>query len=74
MKFILQINTDNSAFSNGLLGIELSRILGETGCILQQLSVTDAQFTSDAYFTLHDLNGNTVGFAAHQEEWECPYK
>jgi len=67
MKFILQIDTDNSAFSDGALGIELSRILGETGYVLEQLSVTDTQFTGDSHFTLRDLNGNTVGFADHQE-------
>ena len=57
MKFTLEINCDNAAFCDGLLGLELSRILGNAARMVEDLN---EHHVGDEW-GLRDTNGNTVG-------------
>lgn len=68
MRFQVALSTDNAAFADdGFhpgLGSELARILRGLADKLE-----DQQPDSDEFFVvrLHDINGNRVGFAAHDD-------
>jgi len=66
MKLTLTINTDNAAFSDGILGLELARILREVANTTESRGVTDTEFTSEFSVILTDINGNSVGTAKHK--------
>lgn len=59
MKLVIEITTDNAAFSDGALGSECARILGKIGDRLERESFTPPDDT----FRLLDYNGNAVGSA-----------
>lgn len=59
MKVIIEINTENDAFTDNLNG-ELSRILG---LLADRLNDTDIQNISQ----LRDINGNRVGSVDTEE-------
>lgn len=58
MKFQLEINIDNDAFTNGT--DELQRILTSVVRILKDEDTPPEP--SDGRIALRDVNGNTVGF------------
>ena len=59
MKFKIEIDTDNAAFSE-MEGGEVARILGG---VIGTVEETSGESFTDYAVSLFDLNGNKVGFA-----------
>jgi len=63
MKFKIEINTDNSAFSD-MEGGEVARILRGVSRTVEE---TSGESFNDYAVSLFDVNGNKVGFALIEE-------
>lgn len=68
MKLTLTIDTENDAFREGNLGMQLGDILHDVATVIEQMAVTDKDFTQPLDMALFDRNGNTVGTAEHGGE------
>jgi hypothetical protein len=63
MKFRLEIDTGNAAFSDGNLGNEIARILKKVAA-----KVCDDTRALHGDSKLHDYNGNTVGTYGYESD------
>lgn len=64
MKFEIQFDMNNQAFSDDACGAEVARILHRVAGVVESQSNLDLAY--DFNYTLRDVNGNTVGYAKVQ--------